>query len=729
MNKAPCGGTYGYATIHPQDEVICGTYGTWTITFTAGLHGIDNGGALRIAMRTASNWGMPQFEQPDKANYVTVSTTGQAKLHPSYDPRGHVRPWPKALTIRVYDGSLFPGDTVAITFGDTSGGGPGARAQTFPEDSFEFRVLVDPAGTGEFLRLPMPPTLRLVGGPAAQLRAILPSQAMAGEPFALLVRAEDRWGNPAPSYAGTIQLSASCEHLSLPDRYTFSPSEGGVHRFERLVLAEAGICEVTASDEEGDLSAVSNPLVCQEEPGLKLFWGDLHGQTEDTVGTGTVAAYFRYGRDVAGLDFLAHVGNDFQITEAHFQDVAQRVREFNEPGRFVTFLAYEWSGNTPVGGDHNVYFLHEGEQIHRSGHWLIPDKWDEDTDCYSMDGLCSVFRGRKDVLIIPHIGGRRANLDFFDPELMPAIEIYSCHGVFEWFVREALERGLVVGFLAGSDDHSGRPGATYGVSHSLNVRGGLGGVWARELSREGLWEALQARRCYATTGERILLDVRADGHLMGEEYTSSNPPELRVWVLGTDSLRKVEVFRGLELVHSHRLYDPSKVISGRIELAWTGARLDSRNRHTTWDGELILEGGKIISAGQFGMEGPEQGIVEWDAHRVRWLSSTAGNVEGLILDLDAAPGARLTFSAQPAEFSFTLGELRQGPVEVEAGGLGQKVSVGQVPAERGPKQVSFTYADANPPQGLNPYYVRVTQFDGAMAWSSPIYVHQHPSRV
>ena len=101
------------------------------------------------------------------------------------------------------------------------------------------------------------------------------------------------------------------------------------------------------------------------------------------------------------------------------------------------------------------HLLHEGQQIHRSGHWLIPDRWDEDTDCRSVDRLCAAFRGRKDVLIVPHIGGRRANLDFFDPELMPAIEIYSCHGVFEWFAQEALERGLVMGFLAGSDDHSG----------------------------------------------------------------------------------------------------------------------------------------------------------------------------------------------------------------------------------------------------------------------------------
>lgn len=46
MTKPTKGGVYGYAIIHPQDDVVCWTYGTWSITFTVGKHGIDNGGAM-----------------------------------------------------------------------------------------------------------------------------------------------------------------------------------------------------------------------------------------------------------------------------------------------------------------------------------------------------------------------------------------------------------------------------------------------------------------------------------------------------------------------------------------------------------------------------------------------------------------------------------------------------------------------------------------------------------
>ena len=37
--------------------------------------------------------------------------------------------------------------------------------------------------------------------------------------------------------------------------------------------------------------------------------------------------------------------------------------------------------------------------------------------------------------------------------------------------------------------------------------------------------------------------------------------------------------------------------------------------------------------------------------------------------------------------------------------------------------LSFEYIDADVKVGVNPYWVRVQQVDGEMAWSSPIYVN------
>ena len=172
------------------------------------------------------------------------------------------------------------------------------------------------------------------------------------------------------------------------------------------------------------------------------------------------------------------------------------------------------------------YYLNDGEDIFRTSHWQVADRADQDTDRYPVQSLFDELRHR-DALVVPHIGGRPASLAFHDPDLEPVIEIYSAWGQFEWLLREAIERGYKVGFVAGSDDHKGRPGASYPGSSSFGVYGGLTCVLARTLTREGIWEAIKARRCYATSGQRIALSVQADGHPMGSEFSVSGAPRIR----------------------------------------------------------------------------------------------------------------------------------------------------------------------------------------------------------
>jgi hypothetical protein len=59
---------------------------------------------------------------------------------------------------------------------------------------------------------------------------------------------------------------------------------------------------------------------------------------------------------------------------------------------------------------------------------------------------------------------------------------------------------------------------------------------------------------------------------------------------------------------------------------------------------------------------------------------------------------------------------------VQAGGLNRQVKVSEI-SEELPNNLEFSYTDENPEQGINPYWVRVVQSDGSMAWSSPIYVN------
>ena len=83
-----------------------------------------------------------------------------------------------------------------MTFGDRSGGSPGWRMQTFCEESFEFKTLVDPIATYEFKELPRSPTLRIIPGTPERAVCIAPSAVRVGTPFTYHLKLEDRWGNP-----------------------------------------------------------------------------------------------------------------------------------------------------------------------------------------------------------------------------------------------------------------------------------------------------------------------------------------------------------------------------------------------------------------------------------------------------------------------------------------------------------------------------------------------------
>jgi len=717
--------TYGEATITPSEQVVAGSYGTWTIVITIGHHGIDDSGRILIARRMVTNWGIPQLDRPGEAEYTTVQTSGEARLSAHYDPKAHIRPWKGALVIDVLDGALVLGDIVTVTFGDTRFGSPGSRAQTFRQERCQFRVLVDAFGTGQYVQLSDPPTLRIIGGPARRLRLRVPSEVLAGQPFGATVVAEDEHGNPADGYEATVEIHAQSGETIEPQSHTFGSSERGAFRFSGLVLAKPGRFRLVARQSDGALSALSNPIICRETaPQHSLFWGDIHGQTEASVGSGTLDEYFSFGRDVAALDFISHCANDFQITKEHWQQTNDAVRHYHEPGRYVTFLAYEWSGTTPAGGDHNVYYRGDEGPLHRSSHWQVADRSDANHDRYPINELHETLRGRDDVMIIPHVGGRHANLDYFVPEHSPLIEIASVHGVFEWFAEEALRRGLRVGFVANSDDHSGRPGATYpsGSDVHFGMRGGLLAAYAQSLTREGLWEAFWARRCYGTTGERIVLRVHVDGHPMGAQFRASAPPQIEVEVLGTAPLDTLELRRGTDVIYEHPLVVAELGERPLLRLVWEGARVRWRDRPTHWDGSLAVEEGRILAADPFAFDSPSEGIVRQSEQEVVWRSSTSGDPDGLYLDLEVADDALLHFRTQPLDFGFRLRDILAAPMVVDAGGLGQQVTVSLVPRGPRPMAARFDYRDLTAQPGTNAYWIRVIQRDGAMAWSSPIYV-------
>ena len=300
------------------------------------------------------------------------------------------------------------------------------------------------------------------------------------------------------------------------------------------------------------------------------------------------------------------------------------------------------------------------------------------------------------------------------------MEIYSAWGEFEWLLREVIERGYAVGFVAGSDDHKGRPGSSYPGAGTFGVHGGLTCVWAEALTREAIWEALWARRCYATTGERIYLRVEADGRPMGSHVTVTRPPSFEIEAVGTGEIERLELYRDLERIAIFPESMPRDEASVRI--TWSGAQSRGRGRMACWDGSLEVEFGRVAGATGHAFDTPVERILSCEPSSVSWQSATAGDADGIVVQLEGDARTVLRFRTDLLSADVALADIKRQPVEFDLGGVDLLVTFEMLPLGTGGRHVALSHREDRLPSERTAYWVRVTQRDGAKAWSSPIQI-------
>src|SRR5262249_43047954 len=462
---------------------------------------------------------------------------------------------------------------------------------------------------------PEQPAFALVSGPASRWKAIWPSLVVAGEPFRLAIVAEDVWGNPTGDADQRLVLVPSRPIRGLPESVTFKPGHDPIV-LDRLVAQTPGDVELRVMSESGEVLAHANPLRVGEAAPLRRYWGDLHGQSGETIGTGSAESYFCYARDKAFIDIVGHQGNDFQITDAFWKELNRLTAAFDVPGRLVCLPGYEWSGNTGMGGDRNVFFRREGSRIRRSSHILLDGQCDANTECPTAGDLFRALEG-EDAVVIAHVGGRYADIKLaHDGRLERSVEVHSTWGTFEWLLHDAFDQGFRVGVVCHSDDHKGRPGATRPGASTFGAIGGITCYFMPELTRDAVFEALRRRRHYGTTGTRIFVDLGAsvaapvagfseDPKLgpareiplrqaqMGDIVRPGSVPMLiAADVIGTAPIERVEVLHGKDVVKTVRPFGASD-LGRRVRVLWQGAEYRGRGRETLWKGKLTIDGNRI----------------------------------------------------------------------------------------------------------------------------------------
>ncbi len=742
----------GRAVLDKKGDFEAGSYQSFTLTYTAGRFGIDDSGSLRVVFRFATDQSDPQFDDPKAPNYTSVIASNKAVLQCRFDPKGNIRPWDRTLQIKVVKGFMKEGDTITIRFGVTEEGSPGMRLQTFCESRYEFRVLVDPVATYNFQPLPQQPAIAIVPGPPATWAAVIPSIVKTGQPFTLRIKAEDRWGNPSNLASEVLHLQSDSTITGLPE--TVQVEKGSFStEVTDLRHREEGIVKISIHDQSGKHLTTTNPAQFLSDPQQFKYWGDIHGQSDETLGTNSAADYFAFGRDRAFLDVCAHQGNDFQMTEQFWKDLNIVTAHFNEPGRFVTLPGYEWSGNTALGGDRNVFFPVEGRTMRRSSHALIEDQFDIDTDCHTAAELFESFAKHEewDVICMAHCGGRYADITMaHDGRFEKSVEVHSAWGTFEWLVQDAFKMGYRVGIVGNSDGHKGRPGASYPGAGWFGAIGGLTCYLMPQLNRDTLLNCICSRHHYATTGGpngRPLIDLSVTFNTpatcyhddpalypnakstsctsatMGDiVHLPTGDAELTFTVTTGSPIKRIDLFNGLQHLECYRPFD-KELQANRIAVMWEGAEYRGRFRSVQWDGTAEFDSATVQSVIPVNFFNRDKTLQQESDNKLSWQSVTTGNHAGFIATLNHSDQGNITLNTPLIKQTLALKDIDYKDTELDASDvLPRKITIARLPDQNTHTTCTITRT-LKPADGQdNPFYVRVTMEDGTQAWTSPVYV-------
>ncbi len=736
---------YGHVEIAPKGKFPVRSLQTFRMTYTVGRFGLDDTGAIRVMLRAMGDGGGLQTDDPTGYNYVTATTSSGVPLQLDYSRYGTTpRPRWKTLTIRVAGGFLREGDRIEIVFGDTSKGSPGLRLQSMVEPNFEFKVGADVCAVGHYTPIPNTPNINIVPGEAVLWRAVLPSLRRPGESFHFGLKAEDKWGNPTDKAKGNFTLEANLAVNGLPAHIDYPLGQRGM-TLEGLSVDQPGTLRITVRDEDGEAVAQSHPLVVEDGP-YGGYWADLHGQSGESIGIGTSRDYFNFGRNLAFLDALSHQANDFQVNNAFWAYLNELTAEYHEDGRFVTFPGYEWSGNTAVGGDRNVYYRTEGRPIYRSSHALLTDRSDLDMDANDANALFERLAD-EDCVVYAHVGGRYADIAYaHDGTKETAMEIHSAWGTFEWLLTDGFPLGHRCGVVCNSDGHKGRPGASYPGVSTFGAYGGLTCFLTEELTRDSFFDCLRRRHHYGTTGTRMHLDVKArfdeaatlfeqDPNLfpdtgsqsvnevmMGDiVQTSEDTVTLDLRVVTHAPIERIEVRNGMEVAETLRGYGEQD-LGNRVRVLWSGAEYRGRGRDTNWKGKVSFGGSTIRRFEKINAWNHERLFERQSDDTIVFDAITTGNFGGFDAWLDEDQNSALTVATNLASLSVPLADIGLEDIVAEAGGLERRIKAFRLPEENTCREIATEITMPIAPDRDNPLWICVTTEDGFQAWSSPIYV-------
>lgn len=519
---------------------------------------IPKGARLRfdiVSGGRVTEWELPQTKEKKNAIWAQL-------------PNG------KPLAAKVIaDSSLFEfvlpsdikaGENFSIYLGSPlKGQDAGSRAQTTVQRRRPFHLYIDPKGKTDF-REQESFHLDVRGGPLHHIRVVAPSIIGKNKRFDVIVRFEDEYGNLTSHAPEGTLMELSYENLRENLTWKLFVPETGFINLPNLYFNEAGVYKIQLRNLKTGDKYFSPPIKCLNETSVNLYWGLFHGESEKNDSAENIESCLRQFRDEKAYQFYATSSFESadETSNEVWKGITTQVAEFNEDHRFNTFLGFQYFSDGE--GLRQIIYFKDGKPILR--------KKDEKTN--SVKKLYKAVSPKEMLAISCFTMAKGFSTDFseFNPDYDKLVEIYNSWGSSECTAKEGnlrpikstaksgvseVESGSVLkalrnncrfGIVAGGLDDRGIYADFYD-SPQVQYSPGLTAILSAEQSREGYIEALLARHCYATTGERMILGLTIAGAIMGDELSTKAKPGLVInrhivgYAAGTKPLKEVILLR------------------------------------------------------------------------------------------------------------------------------------------------------------------------------------------
>lgn len=227
------------------------------------------------------------------------------------------------------------------------------------------------------------------------------------------------------------------------------------------------------------------------------YFGLLDAHSSLSDGLGTVQEAFSYAAQVEGLDFFAVTDHSDSLNSAKWSEGKQAAAVVTNDN-FAGIFGYEmtWGADKMVGHINT----------------FATDRWLTGAD--TLAEYCAALAkqpGQVSQFNHPSLSlGDFKGFRDYDPACDACVQLLQVEGEggesFYSYYIQALDCGWHVAPTVGQDNHHGNWGAD-GLSRTA--------VLAKTLSESALYEAMAARRVYATQDPDLYIDYRLNGNLMG----------------------------------------------------------------------------------------------------------------------------------------------------------------------------------------------------------------------